>query len=194
MKKVVLFALVLAVSLGFAGNAGAEGWYSGLEFGGETQFEFAVGGMNEHELGDFAVNVDAAWPLPLGFSEDAVFNAVGFSTQAGVFFPLGKKDYIDSWWGMDFSLGAYVDLRINELITIRPELAADLRLNMVKSESRSADGTYTDLGARLGATVLFDVFKNGLILKTGADYAIFPEKENVCHYIGINLGAAYRFN
>lgn len=194
MKKVVLFALVLAVSLGFAGNAGAEGWYSGLELGAEAQFEFAVGDMNKHEFGDLALNVDAAWPLPLGFSKDAFFNAIGFTAQTGVFFPIGKKDYIDSWWGMDFSLGAYVDLRINELITIRPELAADLRLNMVKSESRSADGTYTDLGARLGATVLFDVFKNGLILKTGADYAIFPEKENVCHYIGINLGAAYRFN
>ena len=194
MKKVGLFALIFAMSLGFAENAWAEGWYSGLELGAEAQFEFAVGDMNEHEFGDLALNVDAAWPLPLGFSKDAFFNAIGFTAQTGVFFPIGKKDYIDSWWGMDFALGAYVDLRISELITIRPELSGDIRMNMVKAETRSANGVYTDFGARLGATVLFDVFKNGLRFKAGLDYSIFPEKDNICHYIGVNIGASYRFN
>ena len=80
------------------------------------------------------------------------------------------------------------------MITIRPELAADIRLNIVSSESRSAKGMYADFGAKAGATVLFDVFKNGVLLKAGAGYTIFPEKDHICHYIYINAGATYRFN
>lgn len=194
MKKRGIFAMLLALSLCSAGNAWADGWYSGLEVGGGTSFELALGDMHEHEVGNLGLTVDAAWPLPLGFPKDGCLSAVGLTAQAGVVIPVGKKNYIDSWWAMDLGLGAYVDLRINQLITIRPELAADMRLNIVSSESRSADGAYLDFGAKAGATVLFDVFKNGVLLKTGAGYSFFPEKDHVCHYIYINAGATYKFN
>ncbi|MBR7080072.1 MAG: hypothetical protein IKI40_06095 [Treponema sp.] len=194
MKKRGLFVLVLAMSFCFAGNAWADGWYSGLEVGGGASFEIAVGDMHEHEVGSLGLNVDAAWPLPLGFPKDGFLSAVGLTAQTGVVIPVGKKGYIDSWWGIDLDIGAYVDLRINQLITVRPELAADMRLNIVSSESRSADGAYVDFGAKAGATVLFDVFKNGVLLKTGAGYSFFPEKDHVCHYIHINAGATYKFN
>ena len=194
MKKRGIFAMLLALSLCSAGNAWADGWYSGLEVGGGTSFELALGDMHEHEVGNLGLSVDAAWPLPLGFPNDGFLSAVGLTAQTGVVIPVGNKNYIDSWWAMDLGLGAYVDLRINQLITIRPELAADMRLNIVSSESRSADGAYLDFGAKAGATVLFDVFKNGVLLKTGAGYSFFPEKDHVCHYIYINAGATYKFN
>jgi hypothetical protein len=166
----------------------------GLELGGGARFELAAGAMKEHEVGNIVVSADAAWPLPLGFSQDGFLTAVGLTAETGFLFPVGKKDYIDSWWGLDFALGAYVDLRINDLITIRPELLADMRINKVESSGRNVNGAYPDFGAKLGATVIFDVFKNGVLIKAGAGYTIFPEKDNVCHYIGIDVGAAYRFN
>ena len=192
MIKRIVFALTLALAL--AGAAWADGGLKGLELGGGARFELAAGAMNEHEVGNIVVSADAAWPLPLGFSQDALLTAVGLAAETGFLFPVGKKDYIDSWWGLDFALGAYVDLRINDLITIRPELLADMRINKVESSGRDVNGAYPDFGAKLGATVIFDVFKNGVLLKAGAGYTIFPEKDNVCHYIGIDVGAAYRFN
>lgn len=194
MKKRGIFAVFLALLLCSAGNVWAEGWYSGLEVGGGVSFELALGDMRDHERGNLNLSLDAAWPLPLGFSKDGFISAVGLTAQTGVVVPVGKKDYIDSWRSMDFGLGAYVDLRISPLITVRPGLAADMRLNIVSSESRCADGAYLDFGVKAGATVLFDAFKNGILLKLGAGYAFFPEKEHICRYICINAGATYKFN
>lgn len=191
MKKRILF--VLGLVLAFAGNSWAGGGLSGLELGGGASFELVLGAMNEHEAGNVGVSVDAAWPLPLGLSQKGPLTAVGLTADAGVLFPVGKKDYIDSWWGIDFGLGAYVDLKISDLITIRPELAADLRLNMVDSETQDVHGLFMDFGGRLGVDAVFDLSK-GLLVKAGAGYSIFPEKDNVCHYIGFDVGAAYRFN
>ncbi|MBR7079599.1 MAG: hypothetical protein IKI40_03660 [Treponema sp.] len=184
---------VLTLSLVLAGSVWADGGLKGLELGGGARFELAAGAMKEHETGNLVVALDAAWPLPLGLSQDGLVTAVGLGAQAGVLFPVGKKSYIDSWWGMDFALGAYVDLKINSLITIRPELAADIRLNMVNSDVQDVHGSFMDFGGRFAVNAVFDV-TNGLLVKVGAGYTIFPEKDNVCHYIGFNVGAAYRFN
>lgn len=192
-KKLKKFLLaVLAASL-FALGAWSESFVSGLEAGVSGTFELAVGEMKKHEIGNVGAVLNVSYPLPLGFSGDSFLSAAGLSLDAGFLLPVGKKDYIDSWWGMDFALGAYVDLKINALITIRPTLVADLRLNMVSSEERNVDGAFMDFGGRVGVTGVFDIFKNGVLLKCGADYAIFPEKDNVCHYIGFNVGMMYRF-
>ena len=190
MKKRIVFTL--AILLTFAGSAWADGWLSGLEVGGGARLELALGDMKEHESGNFGFNVDAAWPLPLGLSQDGLVSAVGISAETGVLFPFGKKDYIESWWALDFALGAYVDLRISKMITLRPGLSADIRLNRVSSEENDVNGTFVDFGGRLGLDAVFNVSKN-LFVKAGAGYTILPEKDNVCHYIGLNLGAGYRF-
>lgn len=149
--------------------------------------------MKEHESGNFGFNVNAAWPLPLGLSQDGLLATVGLTAETGVLFPLGKKDYIESWWSLDFALGGYIDLKLSSLITLRPGLSADIRLNRVTSEENDVDGTFVDFGGRLGLCAVFNVSKN-LLVKAGAGYTVFPEKDNVCHYIGLNLGAGYRFD
>ena len=191
MKRISVLALFLTVLC--ASSVWAEGWTKGLEIGGGACFELAMGDMREHETGNFGFNVEAAMPLPLGFSGDGTLSAVGLSAQTGVLFPIGKKSYIDSWWALDFVLGAYVDLRLNQMITVRPGAAFDIRLNSVRSEEKNMSGMFADYGARLGATVLFDAFKNGILIKAGADYVLLPEKDNICHYLSFNLGATYRF-
>ncbi|MBO7638815.1 MAG: outer membrane beta-barrel protein [Treponema sp.] len=191
MKKRIVFTF--AILLTFAGSAWADGALSGLEVGGGARFELALGDMKEHESGNLGFNVNAAWPLPLGFPEEGILSNVVLSAEAGVLFPVGKKDYIESWWELDFALGAYVDLRISKTITLRPGISADIRLNNVVSEENDVSGSFVDFGGRLGLNAVFNVSKN-LLVKAGADYTILPEKDNVCHYIGLNLGAGYRFN
>ena len=95
MIKRIVFALTLALAL--AGAAWADGGLKGLELGGGARFELAAGAMNEHEVGNIVVSADAAWPLPLGFSQDGLLTAVGLAAETGFLFPVGKKDYIDSW-------------------------------------------------------------------------------------------------
>ncbi|MBO4320460.1 MAG: hypothetical protein J5857_08320 [Treponema sp.] len=189
MKRISVLALFLTVLC--ASSAWSLG---GLEIGGGARFELALGDMNEHETGNVGFNVEAAMPLPLRLSGDGLVSAVGLSAQTGVLFPVGKKSYIDSWWALDLALGAYVDLRLNQVITVRPEAAFDIRLNSVKSEEKNVSGMFADYGARIGATVLLDMLKNGVIFKAGADYVLLPEKDSICHYVGMNIGAVYRFN
>ena len=94
---------------------------------------------------------------------------------------------------LDLALGAYADLKISPLITLRPELSADARLNIVESEERDVHGLSFDFGAKAGLSALFDFFGNGLIFTLGADYVILPEKDNLCQYIAFKAGASYRF-
>ena len=191
MKKRIVFTL--AILMAFAWSAWADGALSGLELGGGARFELALGDMKEHESGNLGFNMNAAWPLPLGLSQDGLLTAVGLTAETGVLFPLGKKDYIESWWALDFALGGYIDLKLSSLITLRPELSADIRLNRVTSEENDVNGTFVDFGGRLGLCAVFNVSKN-LLVKAGAGYTILPEKDNVCHYIGLNVGAGYRFD
>ncbi|MBP5358613.1 MAG: hypothetical protein J6Y69_05440 [Treponema sp.] len=191
MKRISVLALFLTVLC--ASSVWAEGWTKGLEIGGGARFELAMGDMKEHESGNLGFTIDATMPLPLGLSGDGILSAVGLSAQTGVLFPIGKKSYIDSWWALDFDIGAYIDLKFSELVTLRPGASFDIRLNSVKSEEKNVSGMFADYGARLGATVLFDAFKNGILIKAGADYVLLPEQNNICHYLSFSLGATYRF-
>ena len=191
MKRISILALFLTVLC--ASSVWAEGWTKGLEIGGGACFELAKGDMREHESGNLGFTLEAEMPLPLGLSDDGILSAVGLSAQTGVLFPIGKKSYIDSWWALDFDIGAYIDLKLSELVTLRPGAAFDIRLNSVKSDEKNVNGMFADYGARLGATVLFDAFKNGILIKAGADYVLLPEKDNICHYLSFNLGTTYRF-
>ena len=191
MKRISVLALFLTVLC--ASSVWAEGWTKGLEIGGGARFELAMGDMREHESGNVGFNVEAEMPLPLGLSSDGLVTAVGLSAQTGVLFPVGKKSYIDSWWALDFDIGAYIDLKLSGLVTLRPSASFDIRLNSVKSEEKNVSGMFADYGARLGATVLLDVLKNGVLFKAGADYVLLPEKDSICHYLSFNLGATYRF-
>ena len=190
MKKL---GIILSMFMIVFASAWSEGWSKGLELGGGARFELVLGDMKEHETGNLGFNVDAAYPLPLGLPNEGLLSAVGLSAQTGVLFPVGKKSYIDSWWALDFALGAYVDLRINQTITVRPGVAFDIRLNSVKSEEKSVSGMFADYGAKIGADVLLDVLNNGALFKAGMDYLILPEKDSTCHYMAFSLGALYRF-
>ena len=191
MKRISVLALFLTVLC--TSSVWAEGWTKGLEIGGGARFELAMGDMKELESGNLGFTIDATMPLPLGLSDAGILSAVGLTAQTGVLFPIGKKSYIDSWWALDFDIGAYIDLKLSGLVTLRPVAAFDIRLNSVKSEEKNVSGMFADYGARLGATVLFDAFKNGILIKAGADYVLLPEKDNICHYLSFNLGTTYRF-
>ena len=107
MKKGLLAFRVAAIAFVLlyltAQSAGAESLVTGLELGGSGRFEFALGDLSKHEVGNAGLSVDCAWPLPLGLN-GSVVSDIGLSAGAGVLMALGKEDYINSWWTFEFEL------------------------------------------------------------------------------------------
>ena len=186
----IVFGMMLVL---FAGAAGAETFISGFEMGVSGRFDFALGEISKHEFGNVGVSLEYAWPLPLGLPE-SLLSDIGLCAEAGVLFPVGMASYIDSWWVCDFGLGAYVDLKINPRVIVRPELLADFRLNFIESNFRNLHGPMLDVGVKTGAVLVLDFSESRLLFKAGADYVILPEKNNICHYFAVKTGAAFRFN
>lgn len=173
--------------------AWSESFVSGLETGVCRTFEFALGDVNRHEMGNTGPSLNLSYPFLRGFSQNSILSAVGLTLDASILIPIQPRNYIDSWWITDFAFGAYVDLKINDLITLRPKILADTRVNIVESEERNVHGAYIDFGGKAGIDCLFDFFKNGLILKAGGGYMISPEKNRMSGYISMNAGLTYRF-
>ncbi len=183
------FFMCFAISICFYGYAMAEG----VEIGTSYCFEFAAGDMNEHEVGNVGVSLEFKCPLPLNLS-GRVLSDMGISVEAGFLLPVDKASYVDSWWILDFASGLYFDLMLNKEVSFRPELGVDARLNFVESDERNVHGLNMDFGAKLGFSFVMDLFGIDLLFRSGADYIILPERDNICHYVSLNAGVSYRFN
>jgi hypothetical protein len=196
MKKGLLAFRVAAISFILiclaAQSAGAESLIKGLELGGSGKFEFALGDLSKHEVGNAGLSVDCAWPLPLGL-HGSVISDIGLNADAGVLMALGKEAYINSWWIFEFGLGAYMDLKINPTIIIRPELMADFRLNLMRSDACDIHDAMLDAGVKTGVVMVTLFGQNGRIT-FGVDYSILPEQSGICHYITVKSGMSYRFD
>ncbi|MBP5175441.1 MAG: hypothetical protein ILP07_05980 [Treponema sp.] len=184
--KLILALLVLPVF--FCVMSVAEG----VELGTNYRFEFAASDMSEHELGNVGVSLDFNYPLAVDFS-GSVLSGMGVSASGTFLLPLGMASYIDSWWILNFAAGLYLDLPLNRDFIFRPELDFDVRMNFVESDERNVHGLNADFGAKLGFSLVMDFLGFNLLFKSGADYIILPEKDNICHYFSLNVGVAYCF-
>ena len=160
----------------------------GLEFGINLINQYAIGDFSEYAkatLGcDFFVNY--VLPKKLFKIENIGVNAAfGFANV----FPNGN--YVEKFTQNHFSFGAFYLINLPKSFQLKPQLNLGI-INHKFSGGYSMKDSYSDFMICASFDVRY-VFNFDLILNVSPVYTFVPVKDGVINYLGVKLGASYRF-
>lgn len=190
MKRIISFlaAIVLSMSAIYA----VESDYAGFELGAELEYSQAAGSTLEFQVGRIGGNLVMGYQFPV--SDESELKTIGLFLDAGFYSVLGKKEFINSWWDMNYLVGMNLEFYIDSLFIIRPQISYGVALELLNSPA--ATGLFCDQMLRSGVSFLVaneNLANGNLFFEAGFDYSMIFEKGDLGHYISTRLGVVYKF-
>lgn len=191
MKRIVslLSAVIMFSTAAFA----VESEFSGFEIGGNVEYDQALGTPLEFQVGKIGGNFVLGYQFPL--SNEAVLRTVGITFDICPNVSIGTKDFIQSWWGMNFFAGANMEFSISPIFIIRPQIQYGLSMEIIDAGA-SVSGVYCDQILKPGVSFLFTsegLKNNGIFMDAGIDYSMIFEQGDLGHYLSVRFGIIYKF-
>lgn len=160
----------------------------GLEVGLNLNNQYAIGDFSEYvkaTLGcDFFVNY--VLPKKLVKIENIGVNAAfGFANV----FPNGN--YVEKFTQNHFSFGAFYLINLPKSFQLKPQLNLGI-INHKFSGGYSMKDNYSDFMIYASCDLRY-IWKYNLIFNVSPVFTFVPVKDGVINYLGVKLGASYRF-
>lgn len=164
-------------------------------------FEPALGDLSEFVFSTIGGGASVEVGIPLFPSVDNfLLNNFGVSFRTAFNGAIMKDTNIESLFNMRFILGAYTRIPVGDLVTIVPEIGYGVAVNFPGVRNNNAGivkSCYADQIIEVGVGVRFaheNLLNGNLEFEFTPTYTLCPEENNAAHYLGVRIGALYRFN
>ena len=160
----------------------------GLEFGINLINQYAIGDFFEYAKATLGGEVFVNYVLPkkLFKIENIGVNAVfGFANV----FPNGN--YVEKFTQNYFSFGAFYLINLPKSFQLKPQLNLGI-INHKFSGGYSMKDSYSDFMIYASCDLRY-IWKYNLIFNVSPVFTFVPVKDGVINYLGVKLGASYRF-
>lgn len=160
----------------------------GLEFGINLINQYAIGDFSEYAKATLGGEVFVNYVLPkklFKIENIGVNAAFGFANV----FPNGN--YVEKFTQNYFSFGAFYLINLPKSFQLKPQLNLGI-INHKFSGGYSMKDNYSDFMIYASCDLRY-IWKYNLIFNVSPVFTFVPVKDGVINYLGVKLGASYRF-
>ena len=160
----------------------------GLEFGINLINQYAIGDFSEYAKATFGGEVFVNYVLQkklFKIENIGVNAAFGFANV----FPNGN--YVEKFTQNYFSFGAFYLINLPKSFQLKPQLNLGI-INHKFSGGYSMKDSYSDFMIYTSCDLRY-IWKYNLIFNVSPVFTFVPVKDGVINYLGVKLGASYRF-
>ena len=160
----------------------------GLEVGLNLINQYAIGDFSEYAKATLGGEVFVNYVLPkklVKIENIGVNAAFGFANV----FPNGN--YVEKFTQNYFSFGAFYLINLPKSFQLKPQLNLGI-INHKFSGGYSMKDSYSDFMIYASCDLRY-IWKYNLIFNVSPVFTFVPVKDGVINYLGVKLGASYRF-
>lgn len=160
----------------------------GLEFGINLINQYAIGDFSEYAKATLGGEVFVNYVLPKKLFK---IENLGVNAAFGIAKVFPNGNYVEKFTQNYFSFGAFYLINLPKSLQLKPQLNLGI-INHKFSGGYSMKDSYSDFMIYASCDLRY-IWKYNLIFNVSPVFTFVPVKDGVINYLGVKLGASYRF-